>query len=364
MMKQVFLLLGCLALWFSGTLQATTLQNLYEVTVEVADQGGDARKQGIKDAFDVLLVRITGDKSMPQQEQIEPLREKAAQWVRQFRYERITPEPVPTKDGSGQVVTPKPYLQMHIRFDEEAVNEALWQGQLPVWSKTRPAVLVWIALQDTNGRYLLDPNESSSELLKSLRSHSQRRGVPLVMPLMDLEDQLNITVNDVWAGFDDVILKASQRYAPEAILVGRVSTDFFGGWQVRWTLYQQGQSQNWSASDVTDLSQAAQIGIDGVADDLARRYAHVGGDESGAYWLEITDVKDLQDYARVMRYLQSLSSVEEMELSSVADQQLSFRISVRGGVSSLEQSIALSSTLRPAQVERFSDRILMYRLQP
>ncbi|MDH5300644.1 MAG: DUF2066 domain-containing protein [Gammaproteobacteria bacterium] len=364
MMKRVFLLLTFLSLGFSGALQATTLPNLYEVITTVPDQTNETRQLAISQAFDELLVRVTGDAGVVLRPELAKLRASAAQWVRQFSYERVTPPaPPPSADGS-KVAPPKPYLQLRAKFDEEPVNEALWKNKLPVWGKVRPSVLVWLAVQSDDRRFMMDPNDPSNELVQSLRSNSERRGVPLVMPMMDLEDQLNMNYATAWEGTDDQIMKASKRYAPEAVLVGRISNDGFGGWKVRWSLYQQGVPYHWSVADITNLTQVAAIGIDGVADNLAQRYAHVGEGESGAYWLEITDVKSLQDYARVGRYLKSLAAVDGLELQSVIEDQLSFRVNVRGGIASLEQAISLGSTLKATQKERFSDRVLVYSLQP
>jgi hypothetical protein len=363
MIKRVFLVFALLLLIFSGASQATTLHQLYQLKVEVADQSPAERKQGIARAFDLLLVRITGDNQIAEHEKAEALRLRARQWVRQFRYEEVTP-PVPPADGNGgDIILPKPYLQLLIRFDEKAVNKALWDSQLPVWGKTRPAVLVWIAIQDEQRRALVDPNEVS-ELHDAMRAHAQRRGLPLVFPLMDLEDQMNISVNDVWANFSDSIELASARYVPEATLVGRVQTDFFGAWQVRWTLYQGGRSQSWAMPAAGTFEDVAIAGIDGVADDLAQRYAHVRGDDDGAYWLEVGDVRNLQDYVRVSRYLESLEPVKGVYVTQLGQSSLSFRLTLRGSINAVEQAISLGSTLKSQQEERFSERVLMYRLQP
>lgn len=361
MKKHIVLLYALLGLLMAGTAQATTLEDLYSLKVEVADQSQVSREKAITQAFDKLLVRITGDTAVPENEQVQSLRDKASRLVRQFRYET---ENVEVTDESTPDAPPVTHTRLiiSITFDEQALNDALWKQRLPVWSKTRPAVLVWVAVQDSERRYLLDPNESS-EFMQSLQANAERRGLPLLFPLMDLQDQLNINVSDVWANFTDTINRASDRYAPEAILVGRVAQDVFGNWQVRWVLYQGESSVSWT-SPAENFDQIAAFGVDSVADSLARKYANVDGGESGAYWMEVVDVKNLDDYVRASDYLKTLSPLENMLISRVEADRVTYKLDLRGNVEALEQAISLGTILKAEASERFSERMLTYRLQP
>ena len=48
--------------------------------------------------------------------------------------------------------------------------------------------------------------------MAALRARAAYRGMPLQLPLMDLEDQAGLTPADVWSGYQPGIRQASARY--------------------------------------------------------------------------------------------------------------------------------------------------------
>ena len=64
---------------------------------------------------------------------------------------------------------------------------------------------------------------SNSLLPQSIDDFSQLRGLPLVMPIMDLTDLSAVTITDVWGRFSQPVAQASARYMAEAVVVIRVS---------------------------------------------------------------------------------------------------------------------------------------------
>ena len=86
--------------------------------------------------------------------------------------------------------------------------------------------------------------DSTPEIVDLLEQASIKLGVPILFPLMDLEDQQKISFTDIWGGFSGAIHDASERYATEALLVGRILQARNGLWSARWNLYDtQGELQ-------------------------------------------------------------------------------------------------------------------------
>lgn len=384
----------CIAIFSPAN--ATILKNLFEVGVPVMSQSGNDRKKASKEAFEILLVRITGRRDLASTETGQLMIENARRYVSSFRYEVLV-EPVfdqPAVTRADQIdaelginelineqvepevnVEPvhqpeaikKPTQKLVVRFDERAVTNSLWKQKLPVWGETRPGTLLWVAVQGDERRILLDSNESTP-LLAYIQKQAEKRGLPMLFPLLDLEDQISINVTDVWGGFKDPIKNASLRYLPEAILSARLFRDTFGVWQTRWTLYQGTDELNWQVT-APDLETAVIDGLDQLADRLALKYAHISSvQDDSEFLIHVTEVKTLSDYERVNTYFAALSSIKRAELAQIKGDELVYRLDLRSNSDALKQAIKLGKVLLtsedPFAIEASNNSRLSYRLLP
>jgi len=365
---------------------ATNMKNLFEVAVPVMSQSASERKVASKKAFEILLVRVTGRRDLIATEAGQKLVNNARQYVSSFRYSEILEEEfvveeepimmgLPTQTDEIESIPevpeidekPAPTQELIVRFDEKAVKNSLWKQKLPVWGKTRPSTLLWVAIQDVNKRMLLDANEPTP-LLSYFQRQAKQRGIPLLFPLLDLEDQININVTDVWGAFKEPVKNASQRYQPEAILSARLFLDPFGVWQSRWTLHQGNDEVDWQVN-APDLETAVVDGLDSLADRLAQRYAHISTvEDESDFLIFVTDVNGLSDYVRVNKYLSALSSIKRADLARIKGSELVFRLDLRSSPKALTQSIALGKVLLkaddPFAAEVQTTSRLVYRLLP
>lgn len=344
---------------------AVTVDGLYEMEVPVAGQGAAAREDAIRAAMSDVLLRLTGRREVLGLPGTVALIEQAPHYVQQYRYLRDA-----TPKSAGEASTPatteaEPDQRLWILFDAAAVDQFLFKNHLPVWGKARPGTLVWVAVQDNERRTLLDAN-TPSPMLSALQARARERGLPLVLPLWDLEDQQKVSAADVWAGFRDALLMASKRYATEAVLVGQVFQDAIGGWQGRWTLYEGKDVYNWSSAGET-IEPVVTEAVDGAADELSRRYASGGKDNEGVY-ISIGDIKSIDDYARATRYLTALTPVAKLEVTLVEAARVTYHLELRGNRDGLERAITLGSTLIADRGDGgappLAGPVLAYRLIP
>jgi len=347
---------------------ATTVKNLYEVSVPVFTQSDNERKEAVSQAFAELLIRVTGRRNIALQSGVKELIKTAPRYMRSFRYEQIEEKPEPEAEPdlqedlvvdaenqeSGQLIDPlanqtkaekpKPNQYLVVSFDKQAVKNVLWKNKLPVWGETRPSTLLWIAVQDAEQRNLIDVSEPGP-MLDYLSKLAIKRGLPLVYPLLDLEDQMNLNVTDVWGGFKDHINNASARYQTEAVVSARLSLNSSGIWQSRWSLYQGNDESSWQINAV-DLESAVVYGLDNIADKLAERYAHVSiSSDENATLIYISDVNNLSDYEKINDYLSSLSAIKNIELRQVQANELVYRLELRSNKKVLKQAISLGKVL-------------------
>jgi hypothetical protein len=261
------------------------------------------------------------------------LLEPPGRFVEQYRFNEL-----PASDDQPR------RLMLWAQFDGVSLSRELRQAGLPYWGAERPDVLVWLAVDDRGQRYLL--SETGAEpAVDAVRQSAQRNGLPLTLPLLDLEDQRALQFTDVWGGFFGRIEAASQRYRPQVILTGKLERDSARGvWRAEWQLVDQGNRQNWS-SRADSLGAAVDAGVADAAASLAQRYA-VTATQAGVRTLLVQGVRNLDDYARVSSYLTSLSPVDRVDVVGVRDQEVEFNLKLSADERNLQQLLTLGRVLQ------------------
>ena len=334
--SMISMLRRCLfaALLLAFAAQAETVNNLYEAEIPVMGQSGEARAEAIQDAFARVVVRVSGDPGLMNNPEIDQLLKRASSYVQQYRYRMLEQE---ASDEADRL--------LWVRFDERAVNRLLRQSGVPVWGVTRPSVLVWLGEERGASRSLVSL-ERQGGLKSVLQNVAGDRGLPLVLPLMDVQDRNALPVSDLWGGFESDIRRASRRYLPDVILVGRLS-DRGGEWWGEWSLYLPDTVNRWQTR--ADSKQAlAAGGLQQAADALALRFApQQVNEQSASMRIRIHGLARLSDYALVRDYLQSLAMIEQLDLLSAEAETVSFLARIQGGRQVLERGIQLGAVLEP-----------------
>jgi len=312
---------------------ATRLQGLFEAEVEATGRDNAARDAALRLALEELLVRLTGSRAALQTEAAASLTKEPGRLVEQFRF-------IEAPAGEEQ---PK-QLRLWVQFDGVSLSRQLRQAGLPYWGAVRPDILAWLAIDDRGRRYLLsDSNEPSVAAM--LTQAAQRRGLPLTLPLLDLEDRQAVKFTDVWGGFFGAVTAASERYRPQVILTARLARDAPDGeWRANWQLADGPHQQNWR-THAASLATVLDSGVADAGEWLAQRYAVVAT-QAGLRTLVVEGVRDLQDYARVLRYLASLSPVDRVDVLRVEDQDVAFKLALSADEHNLRQVITLGRVLQ------------------
>jgi hypothetical protein len=317
-------------------LHAELVDTLYEGEAAVSGQSGESRAEGIKQAFAQVLVKVSGERGLLTNPQIDTLLSRASSFVQQYRFR-------PLEDGSA--AAPQADRLLWARFDERAVNRLLRESGVPVWGATRPSVLLWLGEESGPSRSLLSL-EQQPRLKATISRVAKERGLPLLLPLMDMEDRNALPVSDLWGGFESDIRRASERYLPDVILVARLSR-LGGEWRGEWLLYLPDRVDRWQGRAGTML-QLAEEGLQQAADALARRFAPQQASEGGNNLrIRIHGLASLADYVLVRDYLQSLAMIERLDLLAAGPDQVSFLARVQGGREVLERGIQLGAVLEP-----------------
>lgn len=307
--------------------------SIYRAQVAVKDSSEAARANAVPEALGKVLVRVTGDSHVAQSQAAKSILSQARQLMQSYSYVQLP-------NGQG----------LRVSFDPSAVNSAVKAQRLPVWGAERPKTLVWLAIRGPNGRQIVSSDDAQGNAT-GLVNVAQARGVPLIFPLMDLQDQRKVSFSDVWGGFEQPIEQASQRYPRSDVLMGRASGQN-GQWQVQWTLLQQGrQPRQWRTQGET-LDQALTAGGNDLANFFARRFAVVPNNGSGhAQSIVVENVRSVQGYASVLGYLSGLTAIKSVRTDAVDGNRVTLRVDSDAAPDYLQRVLALSGLLTPVQGE-------------
>lgn len=326
----------------SLSVSALKVAGLYEAEMSVSSQSSDSRLAAIRVCLGMVLVKLSGVRQVSGETALAPLLDQAEQFVQEYRYRELEPKtPVLTGPVSA------PGWRLSVKFNEDNLNSALRTLGIPVWDKERPSILAWLVLERSNRRVFAESG-NDPELLALVTRVARRRGVSILFPLHDLYDQAQIQPGDVWLGFHEQVLAASARYKPDVVLTASVNSPAPGIWEGRWRSYGSGGIEyEWTTE--TDLLDAAlEEGVDGFVDTLAYELVRHGSDTL-VEEIEITvgAVDSVEHYARLLGYLESLSSVSSIDVKEVRSGEVDLALSVHGGEQAMVRTIDLGRTLEP-----------------
>ena len=326
------------------------MTDLYVSDVYVTSESEAQRLSGARAGLLQVLVRVSGTQAVTEDEQIRLALRNPSRFYYQYSYQTTDREfQVGAELIQGRI--------LRISFEPNAIAALLRDAGFSVWGSNRPSVLLWVAVNDERGRRIMTESDGG-DISKAFAELAKERGLPMLYPLMDLEDASGISAAEVWGTFLGRIDGASVRYNPDSILTGRVQRDVSGQWRANWAYRIDG---NWSRFEGLAGSSRELVVevVDHLADKLATRYA-VGSAKSTVS-VRIEGVNSAAAYAAVLAYLQSLAPVLDTYVASVEGSDLVLELSTEGQQSQLIEIIELD---RKMALLNASDDRLLYRWIP
>jgi uncharacterized protein len=310
--------------------EGARVDGLYQAEATLAND----RDGAFREALGKVLVRITGRRDAADRPEVAELLNNAATYAQQFR------QPAPDR--------------LWAAFDGAALERELARLGQPVWGPERPSTLLWIAVDAGGGRRFVVASGAESPDEAAIRTQvmaaAAERGIPVVFPLMDAEDRSLASFAEVWGGFEDSILAASERYGVDAVLVGRLTANDMG--HGRWTLYGADGAERWSGGGPDSVGR--------LADRFAARFAVATSGADRTMRVAVSGVETVEDYGRVSVFLGGLTAIDSIGVETVERDQVVFRVTMRGEAATLDEAVRLGGVLRPAGGEHPYD--LNYRV--
>lgn len=273
---------------------AEPVSGLYQVREAVTSQQPEERGVVLGKALETLVLRLTGDAQALQAPGLEGVRKDPQQLVSQYVYEGDT---------------------LIVDFDPLTTENKLRQAGLALWGANRPAILAWWLNAGVEGFSLLGDGQ---EAAAPLRQAAQNRGLPLRLPLADLQEQLLATPETLGADQPDALLPASERYAADALLAVQAREEG-GQWQAEWRLW-LGDSREQGKAQGADQKALADAVLLAVSERLAPRFVIKPGAAS-ALLVEVQGT-DLARYANLSSLLEPFAA----RLIKVKGDQLTWQV--------------------------------------
>jgi hypothetical protein len=322
-----FLALGFLTIGIPAAM-AVEMATLYTAQVALDDEQDNPRQQAYKDALATVLLRVSGAELGSDPEMIELLFPSPAAYVVQFR---------PGEDDT-----------LWVSFDGEAVEQVLRQSGQTVWGTDRPVTLIWLAVDWGQGEREIiaadDPEQSRSAgrtidrdrlLRQRVLDMAERRGLPVLFPLMDAQDQQSVQFSDIWGGFDELVLAASERYEVSSILIGRVRAS--SSQRNRWDYIFSGDKRTWNGEP------EMVVGL--VADQLANEFAIRGDAPVEFVDLLVSGINSVEIYAEMQNILDEANVIEGFSIAEVSGDLIRYRVEVLGGIERLRRALRFSGLI-------------------
>ena len=318
---------------FSLLLVSTAMaDDLFVGQTPVTDEDSETRNGALKLMLADVLIRVSGNTGVASQPAAKAVLDAAPSLVQQYRYE--------TSEQGGSVER-----VLWARFEQGSVERMMREQGLPVWSQ-RPRVLLWLATERATQRALLNL-DAEPKALAALRARAAYRGMPLQLPLMDLEDQSSLAPADFWSGYQQGIRQASARYPHDLIVTGRLQAQSGGRWRGAWTMLGRDGEQTFD-TPAQPLDDALAFAVDQIQNLLAARYAPMPGTHSASGTLvRFADVYDLAAYGRLTALLQGLEPVSQVVLRDVAADAVYVELRLRGSGDDLQRALDASAELTP-----------------
>ncbi len=329
----------CASLYFLPV-QAVEVTDLYQAKVAVTSQTATAKNKAQRQALKQVLLKLAGSDVTQNNEQLKKALRKPSNYLSQFSY---------TSEDDVSFLL--------VDFEQDKINKLLQNAGVDIWGKHRPLATIWLVEEVGDNRSII--SDSSTQDSKSLiTTIAQSRGIPLHFPLMDLTDNINVGITDVWGRFNENLYSASKRYLAESILIMRISDNSL----LPITDCQQdcpnlGFALDWQYVLNDDVIQGSYIGedkeklislaINELADKLHQSYSFSFSLEEQSFIdIEIVNITSIQQFTQVSDILNDLTLVEDVKLVKVHGQKMHFRLDVIADINAIYQALKLEQNLK------------------
>jgi len=337
-MKKLLLFMCLPLLLWSLPAQALLVQGLYEQEIAVQGQGDAERIRAYREGLSAVILKITGEERHLRNAAVERAVRDAQSYVQEVSYR--------TASNAAETQT-----FISVSFDSALVNQMLMSSGVPVWDRDRPAVLLWLSVQNATGARELLSADSEHPLLEIVREFSRVRGLPVLIPVMDLEDRRNLPADVAWSLDEAAIRNASARYGADAILSGRLLESPNGDLVGLWQFLFRGNVETFDVFE-RDLSVYTLGTLNRVTAQLASHFAFnsMEAPANSRVTVRVEGMDSAADYVNLMAYMDNLAVVEAVSAALLDGSGIELDVRLSSSTFLFTEFISLGRDLQPLAV--------------
>jgi hypothetical protein len=333
------------------------LSDLYQATVPVPDRTQASIEAGIEKAFAKVMVRLTGHSDVMQSPQLGPFLTDPRALMNAVGFSDL-----PQVNGFGANG-----IGLDVSFDQQIVDKLLRQAQLPILPSNRPRLLVWVITDDIQfGRRFINEslaqpllsvddqlgqldelvqNDYAPHLIQALDDAMKDRGIPYLLPIFDLEDQLSLSLNQAWSLNADLMAAATRRYQADGWFALRLYTTSMGEIRGAW-VYQHSGKRQLNDFRGPEMGPAIESAVEDILDGLLQAFTYVPQLGTDQLLVQIDGIASLSQYRSVLEFFSQLQLVDSVQLFAIESEQLVLAIQVEGRADRLHSDLLRSGKLQ------------------
>ncbi|WP_100641244.1 DUF2066 domain-containing protein [Alteromonas facilis] len=184
----------------------SSVLDTHVVKIPVANQSADEQRRAVRKAFRQAILKMSGNRAQFNRSLWRSFETQATVFLKAYQYEVVNNE-----------------LFIVATFDKLRMQTLLRENQLKIWSERRPDSIVWLTLFEPNAADNIVVSETlPNEFNQIVLRVAEERGIPITLPIFDIEDANTVSVYDIWGRFTRPVEAANQRYGINHAVIARV----------------------------------------------------------------------------------------------------------------------------------------------
>lgn len=253
-------------------------------------------------------------------------------------------------------------LMLRGEFEPRRITNLLRQADLPVWGKQRPLILFWLST-DINGQRKILNDASSSELRRDFRDAASAKGVPLIFPIMDLDDLMKVSEPDVRGIFPSAVLPATERYNADYFVLANIQTTQNGKLIYQLNLFQAGRNSNHdslqSLYSANGFANSEEDAVEGMIYELTgyfvSQYAIADSGLDQGVYVMLHGIDQISQLVAIEKKIKQLSVVKSIHVAEINGNKVLLSLDLYGSTDDLKRQLNLEHMLKPVETFDLSE---------
>lgn len=199
---------------------------------------------------------------------------------------------------------------------------------------------------ERDGERSIAGTSEHTDITAPLLLSAKESGVPIFLPVADLEDLSSIDIDELWRLFPESTQRADKRYNTDATVMLRMYKSEEDVWNANWLLRIKEELHFNEAYD-TDLHAVVGNVIADLAKYISEMYAvdNTASADNYVYTLNISGLNDFENFIKVQRYMEGLPPVANISLVSFVNDIATLNVILKGAKNQFYQHVELGGKL-------------------